>query len=119
MINSIDEYIRQLRRELAGCDRATIQDALSDAREHLRNSLESKPDMTEAEVLGQIMEGYGTPYEIAAVYKEMERRFAPSLAPARKPAKRSWFIGFFGVTADPRAYGAFVYLIFSLVLGVI
>lgn len=119
MINSIDEYIRQLRKELAGCDRATIQDALSDAREHLRNSLESKPDMTEAEVLGQIINGYGAPGEIAAAYKEMEHRSVPSLAPARKPARRSWLSGFFGVVADPRAYGAFVYLLFSLVLGVI
>ncbi len=33
MIQSIDNYLAQLKKELSGCDRATIQDALSDAEE--------------------------------------------------------------------------------------
>jgi hypothetical protein len=41
MINSIGDYLKQLRKELAGCDRAIIQDALSDAGEHLKNSVEN------------------------------------------------------------------------------
>jgi len=123
MINNVNEYLSQLRKELAGCDRATIQDALSDAGEHLKNSLDSaletRPDIAETEALGPIITEYGTPAEIAAVYREIESRVGPSLAPLQKPQKRSWFLRFFGVVADPRAYGAFIYLIFSLALGII
>jgi uncharacterized membrane protein len=123
MINSIDDYLKQLRKELAGCDRAIVQDALSDAGEHLKNSVENlraeNPEMTESEALQQIIEGYGTPKEIAEIYKEMESRISPSLAPEQKPGNRSLLARFFGVVIDPRAYGAFFYLIFSLALGVI
>ena len=41
MINSIEEYLNLLKIKLAGSDRATIQDALADAEEHLRAALES------------------------------------------------------------------------------
>jgi hypothetical protein len=123
MISNVNEYLSQLRKELADCDRATIQDALSDAEEHLRNSIDSarenKPDIPEIDALGPIVQEYGTPSEIAAVYREIESRVGPSLAPLKKPEKRSWFLRFFGVVADPRAYGAFFYLIFSLALGII
>jgi hypothetical protein len=118
-MNSIDEYLKQLRKELAGCDRATIQDALSDAEEHLRTSIESlkenQPDISEGEALVQIIERYGTPGEIADIYKEMESRIRPGLTPDKKSDKqRSWFYRFLGIIIDPRAYGAFFYMIFSL-----
>jgi uncharacterized membrane protein len=35
MIKSVDEYLQLLKKELEGCDAALIQDALSDAEEHL------------------------------------------------------------------------------------
>ena len=41
MENSINGYLRQLKEELKNCDRATVQDALSDAEEYLRNALEN------------------------------------------------------------------------------
>ena len=41
MINSIEQYLAELKKELAGSDRATIQDALSDAEEYLRTALNS------------------------------------------------------------------------------
>jgi len=123
MINNLDDYLKQLRKELAGCDRAIIQDALSDAGEHLKNSVENlraeNPAITESEALQQIIEGYGTPKEIAEIYKEMESRISPSLSPEKKPGNRSMLARFFGVVIDPRAYGAVFYLIFSLPLGVI
>ncbi len=41
MIQSIDDYLSHLKKDLSGCDRATIQDALSDAEEYLRTALSS------------------------------------------------------------------------------
>ena len=35
MFESIESYLDSLSREMAGADPATIQDALSDAEEHL------------------------------------------------------------------------------------
>ena len=41
MINSVEQYLAELKQELAGSDRATTQDALSDAEEYLRTALSS------------------------------------------------------------------------------
>ena len=65
MNNQIDEYLNTLRKELAGSDPAIIQDALSDAEEHLRTALaniqRAQPDVSEADILLTIIEDFGTP----------------------------------------------------------
>lgn len=124
MIKSVEEYLRQLKRELAGCDRATIQDALSDAEEYLRNTLEpaleARPDLAEADALLPIIEKYGTPDEVAAAYLEIESRVPAALAPAGHSGGKSFVSHFFGVFADPKAWGALFYLLFfSLFSGII
>jgi uncharacterized membrane protein len=123
MINSIDEYLRQLKKELTPCDRATIQDALSDAEEYLRNALENRrenqPEVSEESVFQSIMEEYGTPSEIAEAYKKIEAR--SSLSPITKTQREqsSFLKRFFGVVVDPTAWGALFYLLFSLLMGII
>ncbi|MBA4380165.1 MAG: hypothetical protein C0393_05750, partial [Anaerolinea sp.] len=76
MNKSIEEYLDQLKAELKGSDSATVQDALSDAEEHLRNAVaslrESQPDLAEADALQKAIEQYGTPSETAAAYAEVE-----------------------------------------------
>lgn len=140
MIKSVEEYLRQLRKELAGCDRATIQDALSDAEEYLRNTLElaleARPDLAEADALLLIIEKYGAPREIAAAYKEIESRTPPAFArPVYKESEaevalgvtkpvvvdtRPFYLKFFGIFADPKAWGALLFLLlFSLFSGII
>ncbi len=81
MINSIEQYLAELKKALSGSDRATIQDALSDAEEYLRNALKSAeagPGVTPAVVLAPIIEKYGSPAEVAAAYKEIESRTPPN-----------------------------------------
>jgi hypothetical protein len=120
MIKSVEEYLRQLKKEMAGCDRATIQDALSDAEEYLRNTLETRPDLAEADALPPIIKKYGAPDEIAAAYREIESRVPTTLAPARHSDRKSFVSRFFGVFADPKAWGALFYLwFFALFSGVI
>jgi len=120
MIKSVEEYLRQLKAELAGCDRATIQDALSDAEEYLRNTLAARPDLAEADALPPVIEKYGAPDEIAAAYREIESRVPATLAPARHSGGKSLASRFFGVFADPKAWGALFYLLFfSLFSGII
>jgi len=121
MIKSIEEYLDQLKTELQGSDAATLQDALSDAEEHLRlalaNSRENQPEKLEEEALNSIIEQYGSPSETASAYAEVERRTVPQLA-RENPKAQSIVARFFGVYADARAWGALLYMLIAFVTGV-
>lgn len=123
MSTSIELYLEQLRGELQGSDPAMIQDALSDAEEHLRTALahvlQGDPGTSPEQALGTVIEEYGSPAEVAAAYREIETRLMPSLAPPVPGDGRSWFAKFFGVVVEPRAWGAIFYLLFSLMSGII
>lgn len=127
MIKSVREYLNELKNTLAGSDPALIQDALSDAEEHLRNalslSLKDNPEMSETNALPVIIEKYGTPEEVAAAYREIEIRTPPSLSKVTDDSteRRSSFMArFFGVYADASTWGALFYLLFfSLASGIV
>ena len=133
MIQSVDDYLTQLKKELSGCDRATIQDALSDAEEYLRAALNSvisnDANISEVDALSQIIEKYGMPEEVAAAYREIEHHITPTLAQSSYPEEpeevkkekdeRPLLSRFFGIFADFRAWGAFLYLLFSLATGIL
>ena len=123
MENSIDGYLRQLKEELKNCDRATVQDALSDAEEYLRNALENlrenRPEIPEEGAFSSVVEEYGTPAEIADAYRKVEARTSPSLT-FRTPKENRLFLGrFFGVVIEPRAWGALLYLLLAMATGII
>ncbi len=123
MFNTVDGYLINLKNALKGCDQATVQDALADAEDHLRTALagvkDAKPGSNEGESLAAIVEDYGSPEEVAAAYREIERRLPPALAPNVQPQGRSVWARFFGVMADPRAWGALLYMIISLLTGIL
>jgi hypothetical protein len=138
MFSSIEEYLGELKKELSRSDRATIQDALSDAEEYLRTALsiaeEAEPGQPAAAALEAIVARYGTPAEVAAAYRDIEARTPPALTrPAFKdielpappgaapvPADtRPFYLKFFGVFAEPRAWSALFYLLFALATGIV
>lgn len=137
MISSIEQYLAELKKELSGCDRAVIQDALSDAEEYLRMAVESaagaEPGQPPAAALAAIVARYGAPAEVAAAYKDLEARNHPAFnrpaykniqppAPAAVPVPvdtRPFYVKFFGVFAEPRAWGSLFYLLFALATGII
>jgi hypothetical protein len=120
MYKTIDAYLDALKGELKDADPALLQDALSDAREHLATALEAaraaNPAVGVEEALQSIVEEYGSPEETASAYKEVERRMSPVLKQAVKP--RSAFGRFFGVYADPRAWGGLLYMFIAFITGV-
>ena len=142
MISSIEQYLAELKKELAGSDRATVQDALADAEEYLRTALDGATNNTshvsEAEALAPIIERYGQPAEVAAAYKEIEKRTPPTFgrtaakavtppaaplppsppAVAAVPDTRNIFAKFFGVFAEGRTWGAFFYLMLAMFTGI-
>jgi len=123
MINSIDEYLKSLKNELKGCDNATVQDALSDAEEHLRTAIDSglkeSDKVVEADILSEVIEKYGEPDEIANAYRDFEDRIKPAFARKKVYIKKSFFARFFGIFADMGAWSSLIYMIFALVTGVI
>jgi uncharacterized membrane protein len=130
MIQTIEEYLSKLKKELAGCDRATIQDALSDAEEYLRTALDREmveTDLSESEILPRIVEKYGSPEETAFAYREIENRLSPALATTKpqykdaspvKKEHKGFVKSFFGVFIDPITWGSFFYLMISLATGI-
>ena len=123
MINTIEEYLQILKKELSGSDKAVIQDALFDAEEHLRFALDSKlsdsAENTPEQVLPRIIEEFGSPDEVAAAYKEVEFYTQPALAKSKEETKSNFVVRFFGVFADPRAWAALLFCFFSFITGVI
>ena len=117
MIESVDGYLALLKDELESSDPATIQDALSDAEEHLRtalvNELELHAGLSESEALRPIIEKYGTPEETAQAYRDIEARIRPALAQQTDNHKRSTIARFVSVISEPRAWGALVYMIYG------
>ena len=122
MINTVEDYLAQLRRELAGADPATRRDAESDAEEYLRNALEkarqAQPAVSEVDALQGIIQKYGLPQEVAAAYRDSETRTPPYLAPVKRQNHQTFLSRFFGVALDPRAWGALFYMFLSLGTGI-
>jgi hypothetical protein len=124
MMRSVDEYLTLLKNELSGSDIATIRDALADAEEYLRDALENaqanQPGIREADALPAIIEEFGSPEEIGAAYKKIEARVPPTLARAPRAGQNRSILGrFFSVYTDPAAWGSLLYLLLSLVTGIL
>jgi uncharacterized membrane protein len=115
---SIDQYLRQLREELAGEDAALIQDALYDAEEYLRAEVAAHPDKSESDVLELIASTYGAPDEVAGAYRDTEAKVKAAMTTPRRVPK-SGAGAFFGVFLDPRAYTSLFFMLLSLATGVI
>jgi uncharacterized membrane protein len=123
MSDSIEGYLERLEKELRGCDRATIQDALSDVEEHLRTAFEelreAQPEISEADALAAIIQDFGTPEEAAEIYKAIEKYLQPVLSHPWQSQMKSRAAAFFGIIADPRAWGALLYFMSSILTGFI
>ena len=117
MPETIEAYLAELKAALAGADPALVQDAVYDAEEYLRSSAVENGGTQEA--VAQAIDAYGTPVEIAAAYRETERTVAAALRRPAPATSGNAFMRFFGVIADPGAWGALFYMLLSLVTGIL
>ena len=114
---SVAAYLSALKRELQGLPNAVIRDGLADTEEHLRSELAQRAGESEATVIADVMTTFGTPSEIAEEYRSREQVLSqPSPRIPAKVEKKS--TGFFGIIADPHAYGALIYMLLSLATGI-
>jgi len=116
-------YLTQLKAALAGADPALVQDALFDAEEYLRDAIaEAGASGVAADAaFDAAVDAYGTPEEVAGAYRDAEltvgaalRTPAPAFARSSNPIVR-----FFGIVADPQAWGAIFYMLLAFVTGII
>ena len=123
MCEEIRSYLESLRKELAGCDPATIQDALDDAEDHLRTAVArartTDPNAPEGGTWQRAIDRYGSPAEVAEGYREYETLAPPGIVPSMEPENGSLISRFLGVVRDPRAYAALLYTLLALPLGII
>jgi uncharacterized membrane protein len=115
--DTIEAYLAELRTALAGADPALVQDAVYDAEEYLRSAVAEGGGTQEA--VAQAIDAYGTPAEIAAAYRETERTVAAALRRPVPAKSANPFARFFGIIADPSAWGALFYMLLSLATGVV
>jgi len=123
MIGSVEDYLGRLEKALRGADPAVVQDALADAEDHLRTDIEHiqgrSPSPSSHEALNEAVRKYGGPEETAAAYREMESRFPSSLPTARPISGKRGLARFFGIYAQPRAWGSFLYMLLSGLTGIV
>ena len=117
MPDTIEAYLAELKTALAGADPALVQDAVYDAEEYLRSAVAEGGGTQEA--VASAIDAYGTPAEIASAYRETERTVAAALRRPVPVKSGNPFARFFGVIADPSAWGALFYMILSLATGII
>ncbi len=121
MIKLIEDYLNAFREELKGSDRATIQDALSDAEDHLSTALDTElsenPKETQAEAVRNIIGRYGEPEEVAEHYRTVEKYTTPAFSSVKRT--RSGLAAFCGIISDPSAWAALLYMILSLATGIV
>jgi uncharacterized membrane protein len=117
LASTVEGYLAELKIALAGSDPALVQDALYDAEDFLRSAIAENGNTPEG--VAAAIDAYGTPAEIAVAYRDAEASAAVVLRPPARTEHRTWLGRFFGVIADPSAWGALFYMLLSLVTGIL
>lgn len=126
---NITEYLELLKTALKGADASMIRDALYDAEEYLRSELAANPSLSEIELLESVANSYGSPEEVAEIYRDTEVKVQKALHTPIKPTMKARVDknneqssapvrGFFRVALDPKTYGALFYMLLSLATGI-
>ena len=134
-MSEISRYLQNLRQALAGSDPALVQDALAETETRFRIEKErlswTEPLLSDQDLMRRVVAGLGPAEERAETYRHRERLVAEALGPMpRDPAPpgaaaaqdqepRRPGPSFFGVFLDPKAYTSLVYLLVSLVTGIL
>ncbi len=116
---SIEQYLQRLAANLVDEDPAVIQDALHDAEEYLRAEVHEHPDKSEGDVVELVASTYGDPDEVAEVYRQTEVTVTAALAAPKQHPRKTGKKNFFSVMSDPTAYSALLYMILSLLTGIV
>lgn len=123
-ISTVQQYFDRLRAAFAAGDPAVAQDATYDAQEFLageREALAASGGVAdgESELVRRLLERFGEPEEVVESYRVTEARVAAALAQPAPRAAENVIERIFGVFSDARSYGALIFMLLSLPVGVI
>jgi hypothetical protein len=65
------------------------------------------------------LDKYGSPAEVAAAYRDAESFLAPFQAAAPPAPSPSLIVRFFRILAEPKAWGAFLYVLLAFLFGMV
>ncbi|MBN1390784.1 MAG: hypothetical protein JXA22_09110, partial [Candidatus Thermoplasmatota archaeon] len=102
---TIEDYIRDLKRELREVDEAIISDAIDDTEEHLglkvQELMEEGGAKLKEEAVARAVADFGTPSEVARAYLEMNDELkGKEEKRQKKKEKRSLFCDIFCIYGD-------------------
>ncbi|MBN1539100.1 MAG: sensor domain-containing protein [Candidatus Thermoplasmatota archaeon] len=122
--SAIEDYIRDLKRELSGVDEAIISDAIDDTEEHLglrvQELLEEGVAKLKEDAVAKAVADFGTPSEVARAYLELNDELkGKEEKRQKKKEKRSLFCDIFCIYGDWRVYTGLIYLLLMFPLGLI
>lgn len=116
----IENYLDELKEALVELDKSTVQDALTDAEDHLTTALlvetEERPDESSKDIVLSIIEKYGSPEDILDQYSDIEEIRTPVFA-ITKGKTNGGFRGFCEVVTEPKAWASLLYMILAFVTG--
>ncbi len=117
-----EQYLAALKYNLKGCDRSLIQDAMADAKEYFRTSMDviqsENENLDENQVFQQAYDEFGNPEEIAEDYRKIDKYLSPRLGNDDAVDLRPWWKKFLMIIADPMAWGSVLYMLISLLTGI-
>jgi len=132
-MSEIKLYLQALQQALAGSDPALIQDALAETEARFRGERErlawAEPLLSDPEAVQRVLVSLGPPEARAEACRQRERVVAEALRPMLpmlpeasegegQAAPGPW-PSLFGVFLEPKAYTTLVYLLVSLVTGML
>lgn len=119
----IQSYCERLRVELKGCDPALIMDATNDAYEYLSNEIESIRSTAPQKSIEEAFEAaalkFGEPHEVARAFLEMEEQVKQALSFRSTSFRNRGWRRFWGIITDMRAYTSLLYMVLSIVTGIV
>jgi len=115
----IADYLSALRKALHGADPALLQDALYDTEAHLLSELGDQA--SDPAAVERACARFGDPQEVAEAWRDNEARVIQALQPAPRASspKGDFMHRTFAVVTDPHSWSALLYMLLSLVTGIL
>jgi hypothetical protein len=116
-------YLQELKSALRGSDPAVVMDAVNDATEYLESEVQAiwvvSPEKSREEALRIAVEKFGSPQEVASAFLKSEDQVKRAFDRIPIRHELSIWDRIFGITTDSRVYSALLYLMMSMVTGIL
>ena len=133
MYRSLGDYLKELKYRMKNCDKAIVQDAVSDASEFITNYIsnnreelsDSNPqdidnkghlENNDVDLLNRAIIEFGEADEIVENYRQIDNYLNREKSPIKKPDLRPWYTKFLMIITDPKAWGSLLYMVLSLAI---